>query len=873
MSSDNHSRSWVHPSIESDHNDLDDNESQNDDYDGCSESGEQINADYDQTESSYLQSEYAESQAPHVDDGGDSSSHHDADEDVFSDKSPRSSLGSFDGAAESGKEHRDSDNMTTVTRSPRISDISQYEREYEKEEFVPTIRGTPRPPFRTPSDVRAMQMSSPPPSVLGSPRSTKRTFPTVSRLGTPNTTTQYSPKRMSTPRRFKERKEAPLVLLHVTLLPLRWVWSELLNNLETDEMNDEVKTLRESWRILQGRVGDTICERGVLLNHPQNDYEVLEERLLESLDLPLRRRARILECGHYLGPSNEVTTDDEESEDEWNGPPCSRAGDGDGRHWCKTCKSEIRYESLGPGKIFRVKIYASNGLMRAGAWAACWKEMERVDAEIEPIVEPSVQEELVRLAAILQERDMAHREEAEIAKEVAHQLEEQHQKERADAMSSRFSASSPQLGSERAESRMSAEERHRRDEERIREIYGQTSPPMSPRAGPSAAPSVHPHQDQYIPPPSPSPSSPSHHYERRDKRRPNGQGYQNASLPELMLQSVKVLMQDRRNVIIFVLSVIVLIFALRSPSSPAEPIYEPVVHRMREIPTPRRVQVVEPTYAPIAEVKVPTVESVCKQPSNAVPEQHTTLTESIAAASAYHETSSIKPTESNSDSLEVESVSASQETPEVVSYEDTPEPEAATAEPDLQESDKAVPPEDNPIAESDTVVACSQPTQPTQPVDEPEAASPGASSNDEDEATSEVVLEPESEPESEPEATQESDVVAPGCSTVYEPCPMASQSKPKAATLESEETETETVTEKKVVRVFHTVTELETSTGIVRAHASDSTKPHALLVAMEDNPHHEDLASTTLSELEELPVVEAATEAAIEVACEGLVKA
>ncbi|KAI0901220.1 hypothetical protein F4806DRAFT_186476 [Annulohypoxylon nitens] len=872
MSSDDYPESDIRSSVESDHNDLDGDDSQNEDYDGSSESGEQLNADHDHTESSYAESGYAESQTPHIDDGGDSSSHHDADEDVFSDKSPRSSLGSFDGVPEAGKEHVDIDNMTTVTRSPRISDISQYDREYEREEFVPTIRGTPRPPFRTPSDVRAMQMSSPPPSVLGSPRSTKRTFPTVSRLGTPNASTQYSPKRMSTPRRFKEHKEAPLVLLHVTLLPLRWVWSDLLNNLDTNEISDQVKTLRESWQMLKERVGDTICERGVLLNHPQNDYEVLEERLLETLELPLRRRARILECGHYLGPSNEVTTDDEESEDECYDQPHSRAGDG--RHWCKTCKSEIRYDSLGPGKIFRVKVYASNGLMRAGAWAACWKEMERVDAELEPIVEPSVQEELIRLAAVMQERESAHQEEADIAKEVAHQMEEQHQKERADAMSSRFSAASPHLGSERAESRMSAEERHRRDEERYREIYGQTSPPMSPRAAPSAEPSVHPHQDQYMPPPSPSPSSPSHHYECRDKRQPNGQGYQNASLPELMLQSVRVLMQDRKNVIIFALSVIVLIFALRNPSGPAEPIYEPVVHRMREIPTPRRVQVVEPTYAPIAEVKVPTVESVCKQPSNAVPEQHTTLTESIAAASAYHETFSIKSTESDSesdsDSPEVESISASQETPEVVSYEDTPTSESTTAEPDSQESDKAVPPEESPVAEPDTVVACSKVTQPTQSVDESEVAPPEASSSDEDEAASEAT----SEVVPEPEAAQENDVPASSCSTVYEPCPMASQSKPKAVTLESEETETETVTEKKVVRVFHTVTEMETSTGIIRAHASDSTKPHALLVAMEDNPHHEELASTTSLELEELPVAaEAAPEAAIEVACEGVVEA
>ncbi|KAI1456455.1 hypothetical protein F4805DRAFT_475797 [Annulohypoxylon moriforme] len=812
MTSESHLESEVRSSIESDdHNEMDGQDPQKVD---ASELGE------DSDDGSELgEDNYADSQTPHVDDGGDSSSHHDADEDVFSDKSPRSSLGSFDGVPESGKAHRDSDNITTVRRSPRISDISQYEREYEKEEFVPTIRGTPRPPFRTPSDVRAMQMSSPPPSVLGSPRSTKRHFPTVSRLGTPNPSAQYSPKRMSTPQRFKGRKEAPLVLLHVTLLPLRWVWGDLLNNLEMDEMSDQAKTLRESWRILQDRVGDTVIERGILLGHPQNDYEVLEERLLEALELPLRRRARILECGHYLGPSNEHTIDDDESEDEW-GSGRSHAGDfKDKRHWCGTCKNEIRYDSLGPGKIFRVKVYASNGLMRAGAWAACWKEMERVDVEIEPIVEPAVQEELVRLAAVLQERELAHQEEADIAKEVAHQLEEQQQKERADAMSSRFSASSPHMGSERAESRMSAQERHRRDEERLREIYGHASPPLSPRPD-----STHPHQDQYAPP-SPSPSSPSHSYERHEQRGPNQHGFQNASLPELMVQSVKVLMQDRKNVIIIALSVLVLIFALRSPSGPDEPIYAPVIHRMRDIPTPRRVQVLDTAYAPAMEVKVPNVEAVCGQPSNTVSEQHTTLAESIAAASGY------EPSSSDSEEPEAKPIATTQETTEVASHQDTPQPESEAAHQESQQATSSEDSEDSSAVELSSVPACSQPS------DTSEAASPEDSSSHEttDEVTHEAT--PEVVPEPEPEPVEENDAAASSVSTVYEPCPVASQSKPEAVTLQSEETETETVTEKKVVKVFETVTESRTSTGTVRVYATDPAKQPALLVAMEDNPH------------------------------------
>jgi hypothetical protein len=161
-------------------------------------------------------------------------------------------------------------------------------------------------------------------------------------------------------------------------------------------------------------MGDTVFERGILLPHPQNDYEILEERLLEALDLPMRRRARILECGHYLGPSNEMSlTEDSESESEdedsyYDGKP--KRASFNRTHWCSTCHSDIRYDSLGPGKIFRVKVYASNGLMKAGAWEACWKEMERVDVELEPILEPGVQEELTQILAE-QERALELREE------------------------------------------------------------------------------------------------------------------------------------------------------------------------------------------------------------------------------------------------------------------------------------------------------------------------------------------------------------------------------------------------------------------------------------------------------------------------------
>lgn len=364
-----------------------------------------------------------------VDEAGDNSSHHEHEDDVFSDRSPRSSIGSV--SETDNRKAREA--MDRMARSPRISGISgisgisEYER--EEDEFVPTIRGTPRPAFRSPSSVKAMQMSSPPASVMGSPRSSRRApLPTVSRMGSPRFSEQYSPKK--TPPRFK-RNTPPLVLLHVTLLPLRWPWGDVLENADPEDMSQEAKTIRDAWRQLQDRMGDTTVERGILLPHPQNDYEVLEERLLEALELPMRRRARILECGHYLGPSNIMTLEDEsssESEDsDYDDEPdtrrSSRHSQPEKTHWCKTCRSDIRYESLGPGKLFRVKIYASNGLIRGGAWEACWKEMERVDAEIEPLVDAVAQHELVQLEAD-QERELAMREAEEEERYV--RLEEEH---------------------------------------------------------------------------------------------------------------------------------------------------------------------------------------------------------------------------------------------------------------------------------------------------------------------------------------------------------------------------------------------------------------------------------------------------------------
>ncbi|KAM3512587.1 hypothetical protein MY11210_003762 [Beauveria gryllotalpidicola] len=370
---------------------------------------------------------------------GESSSQHEQDDDVFSNHSPRSST---DSNLESDHLKQSLTASRRLTGGSKISDLQPFDPD---EEFIPTVREAPRPPFRSPSSVKAMQMNSPPPSVTGSARSNRRaTRSSVSRIGSPAVSTQFSPKK--TPPRFK-RNTPPLVLLHVTLLPLRWPWADLMDNARPSELSDAGKNLREAWKQLQARVGDTLSDRGILLPHPQNDFEILEERLLEAMELPLQRRARILECGHYLGPANEMsmvddgmTSDDEDFEER-------RTVSGK-RHWCSTCQSDIRYDSLGEGKVFRTKVYASNGLMKAGAWDACWKEMERVDVELEPILDPSTVDELERIAAT-QEREAI---EAEIA--ASTHIERAATEDAFDAPSTH-------------------EDERQLYEERMREIYGQ----------------------------------------------------------------------------------------------------------------------------------------------------------------------------------------------------------------------------------------------------------------------------------------------------------------------------------------------------------------------------------------------------------------
>lgn len=300
-----------------------------------------------------------------------------------------------DEASLSGSAHHSPDEAVfdrpSRTSSPRTShgsddDISVLESSYELQNqashFVPLKT---RSPFRNPSSVRAMQMDTTPPH-LATPSSQQRhRLYTPSRQGTPRSARSQrnalgSPSKLSPTK--KPKKEYPLVLLHVTLLPMPLSYSpEILETVLPP-------SILANWKLLQEKATDTVLERGILIPHPREDYDLLEERLLESLELKI---PRILKCGHFhLSPEEEADiAADSDSEAETD------ANDAD---ICLDCGRRIRdgkFGGAGTGsKRWDIKLFAANGLMRAGAWSAAWREMERVDVEILPWMEEDMKREL-----------------------------------------------------------------------------------------------------------------------------------------------------------------------------------------------------------------------------------------------------------------------------------------------------------------------------------------------------------------------------------------------------------------------------------------------------------------------------------------------
>lgn len=245
-----------------------------------------------------------------------------------------------------------------------------------------------RGPFRHPSSVRAMQMHT--------EDEKDEDFISPSRLRGGGgvyrgSTTGSSPTKRpggyynGTPKKQAMKKEYPLVLLHCSLLPPTLSLPPGIG-MPSRKILEEVLPPRylKRWKLLEERLGSGVLrDRGVLIPHPQEMYDLLEERLLESLELQRPR----LRNGHFLG------RDEPDSGKEDGGDGYDHGSDDDEGEECPDCGCRvIRHDDT--SRKWEIKVYAANGLMKAGAWAAAWREMEKVDVEVGLWLPSSVRSEL-----------------------------------------------------------------------------------------------------------------------------------------------------------------------------------------------------------------------------------------------------------------------------------------------------------------------------------------------------------------------------------------------------------------------------------------------------------------------------------------------
>ena len=308
------------------------------------------------------------------------------------------SLGYKIKAPRSGSAHSSGTEMLHPRSSPKVSRSGGLTIEYS-------------PAFRNPSSVRAMQMRDE--SVFNddgddevdglSRRSISHMqhrrrgsrMSVFSHRSSGSTQTSPTKKGRSGGSPLKNsRTEFPLVLLHCTMLPPSLGSLVVQGQLDDDALLKEVlpEVYWRRWRTLREKVIDNVevKTRGVLIPHPREDYDSLEERLLESLEL---EKPRIREA-HYLRKEGDESYEAEIHPDLEQEENCMITS----KVQCPDCGGKVS-TGVEQEKKYEVKVYAANGLMRSGAWGAAWQEMEKVDVEVGVWMPEGARRELeVRLA-------------------------------------------------------------------------------------------------------------------------------------------------------------------------------------------------------------------------------------------------------------------------------------------------------------------------------------------------------------------------------------------------------------------------------------------------------------------------------------------
>ncbi|OCK84268.1 hypothetical protein K432DRAFT_378761 [Lepidopterella palustris CBS 459.81] len=472
-----------------------------------------------------------------------------------------------------------------------------------------------RPPFRNPSSVRALQMASPPPfsEAFGSPRggggggvkglykldTPSRRSETPSRHShrsgsvkahTPTPSRQHS--HQSQHPQQPQQQHYPLVLLHVTLLPLNIAYTA------TTLAAVLPAWLGQNFRLLEERFQDAVLmQRGLLIPHPKEEYDLLEERLLESLELQM---PRVLKCGHFTGghdrDEEEDGGDDEEkevdsdteaygtgrgsrmsggtitAEDESTDCRDFRLEDGQDidASVCADCHRPVKKPGTGAGHGFKkweIKIYAANGLMRAGAWAAAWSEMERVDVEISPWIPQDIRKALEarkeeeareeeterrRVVEVEEKRRIEAKAEAEAAAAVvAEQMRVEELKRQEDLK--RMEESKRQEEVKRQEEAKRQEEVKRQEEAKRQEL--KAAKPVQQPSSVTETATFEPRSTLRS---------------RTSRTSPPREHVKEIPLTTLLTNYIYLLAQDRRNIAIAILSAFVLFLSFHmGPASPA----------------------------------------------------------------------------------------------------------------------------------------------------------------------------------------------------------------------------------------------------------------------------------------------------------------
>jgi len=261
-----------------------------------------------------------------------------------------------DGMNDDGAQEGDDEKnytRTSISSFPESSYPTDHERTPMHKPYTPQYARPTSRRMQLSSPLRKGKFGTPYSEPRGSPRSRRKEFDADSDL--------HEPKRF------------PLILLHITALPLSISWTH-------QAMRETLpQHILDNLQLLKSKLSPTVLKRGILIPHPRDDYELLEEKLLEALDL---QEPRISKCGHYR---NRHSTDSDlthasSSTDSGVG---SSVEDGSDEEHCSTCHHHLLAAGSGKKK-WTIKVYAANGLMRASAWHAAWSEMERVDVEIMP---------------------------------------------------------------------------------------------------------------------------------------------------------------------------------------------------------------------------------------------------------------------------------------------------------------------------------------------------------------------------------------------------------------------------------------------------------------------------------------------------------